>query len=223
MKKIRRVALLTVAGLALSRTPEARAQSASLYGLPESRRPLTLADSSWMYIKVEPPREIQLNDVLTIIIDEKSQLISQAMLMRRQRANVDADLQKWLRFNGFGLSPAPMPHGDPRIEALYNLQNQVQANLRAADGLQFRLAATVVDIRPNGNLVLEAHRHVRDNSEIWDASLSGVVRREDVLPNNTVLSEDIAELSIDKREEGHIRDSWRRGWLWKTLDRVKPF
>ncbi|HVW38942.1 MAG TPA: flagellar basal body L-ring protein FlgH [Pirellulales bacterium] len=222
-KNFRRAAMLAAAGLAMARSPEARAQSASLYGAAESRRPLTLTDSSWMYIKVEPPREIQLNDVVTIIIDEKSQLISQSMLMRRQRTNVDADLQKWLQFNGFGLSAAPMTNGDPRIEALYNLQNQVQANLRASDGLQFRIAATVADIRPNGNLVLEAHRHVRDNNEIWDASLSGIVRREDVLPNNTVLSEDIAELSVDRREEGHIRDSWRRGWFWKTLDRIKPF
>ena len=93
MKSIRRAAMLTVAGLAMSRGPEARGQSASLYGMAESRRPLTLADSSWMYIKVDPPREIQLNDVITVIIDEKSQLISQAMLMRRQRTNVDADLE----------------------------------------------------------------------------------------------------------------------------------
>ena len=223
MKTIRRAAMLTVAGLAMSRVPEARGQSASLYGMAESRRPLTLADSSWMYIKVDPPREIQLNDVITVIIDEKSQLISQAMLMRRQRTNVDADLEKWVRFNGFGASAAPMTNGDPRIEALYNLQNQVQANLRASNGLQFRVAATVVDIRPNGNLVLEAHSHERVNNEIWDSSLSGVVRREDVLPNNTVLSEDIAELNLDRQEEGHIRDSWRRGWLWKTFDRIKAF
>lgn len=223
MKKLRRAALAAAAGLAMARSPEARAQSASLYGAAEARRPLTLIDSSWMYIKPEPPREIQLNDVVTIIVDEKSQLISQTMLMRLQRTNMDADLQKWLQFNGFGLSAAPMTNGDPRIQALYNLQNMAQANLRSADGLQFRIAATVVDIRPNGTLVVEAHRHVRDNNEIWDASLSGIVRREDVLPNNTVLSEDIAELSLDRQEVGHMRDAWRRGWFWKTLDRLKPF
>ena len=222
-KKFRRAALLAAAGLVMARSAEARAQSASLYGAAESRPVLTLNDSSWMYIKVEPPREIQLNDVVTIVVDEKSQLISQTMLMRLQRTNVDADLQKWLQFNGFWLSAAPMKNGDPRIQALYNLQNMAQANLRSADGLQFRIAATVADIRPNGNLVIEAHRHVRDNNEIWDASLSGIVRREDVLPNNTVLSEDIAELTVDRREEGHMRDAWRRGWFWKTLDRVKPF
>ncbi|HUY91235.1 MAG TPA: flagellar basal body L-ring protein FlgH [Pirellulales bacterium] len=223
MKTIRRAALAAAAGLAMARSPEAQAQSASLYGAAETRRPLTLTDSSWMYIKVEPPREIQLNDVVTIIVDEKSQLISQTMLMRLQRTNMDADLQKWLQFNGFGLSAAPMTNGDPRIQALYNLQNMAQANLRSADGLQFRIAATVVDIRPNGTLVVEAHRHVRDNNEIWDASVSGIVRREDVLPNNTVLSEDVAELSVDRREDGHMRDAWRRGWFWKTLDRLKAF
>lgn len=223
MKIIRKATLATVAGLTLARGIDAHAQSSSLYGPPEQRRPLTLQDTSWMYIKPEDPPEIQLNDVVTVIVDEKSQLIEQAMLMRRQRTNVDADLEKWLQLKHFGLGHAPMTGGDPEIQALYNLQNQVQANLRASDGMQFRIAATVVDMRPNGNLVLEAHKHVKQNHEIWDASLSGIVRRQDVLPNNTVLSEDVAELQVFKEEQGHIRDSWRRGWLWMFLDRHKPF
>lgn len=223
MKFMQRAACATVASLAFARGVEARAQSSSLYGAPAARRPLTLEGNSWLYIKPEEPPEIQLNDILTVIVDEKSQLISQAMLMRRQQTNVDADLQKWLEFKNFGLGHAPMKGGDPQIQALYNLQNQVQSNLRASDGMQFRIAATVVDLRPNGNLVLEAHKHVRQNHEIWDASLSGIVRRQDVLPNNTVLSEDVAELSVHKTEEGHVRDGWRRGWLWLFLDRYKPF
>ena len=223
MKKIRRAAFATVTGLALARGADACAQSSSLYGVPNARRPLTLETTSWLYIKPEEPPEIQINDVVTVIVDEKQQLISQAMLMRRQQTTFDADLQKWLQFKNFGLGHAPMTGGDPQIEAAYNLQNMVQSNLRASDGLQFRIGATVVDIRPNGNLVLEAHKRVQDNNEIWKASLSGIVRREDVLPNNTVLSEDVAELTVYKTEEGHVRDGWRRGWLWLWLDRHKPF
>ncbi|HEX5444604.1 MAG TPA: flagellar basal body L-ring protein FlgH [Pirellulales bacterium] len=222
MKVVKRAALATVAGLALAQS-EANAQSSSLHGTPGMRRPLTLADNSWMYVKAEAPPEIQLNDLITVIVDEKSQLIEQAMLMRRQRTNVDANLQKWLQIRNFGLSPASQRLGSPEIQALYNLQNQVQANLRAADGLQFRISATVVDVKPNGNLVLEAHSEVKQNNELWQSSLSGIVRRQDVLPNNTVLSEDVAELSIKNFKGGHIRDSWRRGWLWLFLDRTKPF
>ena len=223
MKFIRRAACATVAGLALARGVEARAQSSSLYGAPGARRPLTLEGNSWLYIKPEEPPEIQLHDIITVIVDQKSQYISQAQLQRRQRTNVDADLQKWLKFKNFGLGHAPQTGGDPEIAALYNLQNQVQANLRESQGQQFRVGAMVVDIRPNGNLVIEAHAQDRQNNEIVEQSLSGIVRRQDVLPNNTVLSEDIAELQIYVREEGHVRDSWRRGWLWLFLDRHKPF
>ncbi|HWB07706.1 MAG TPA: flagellar basal body L-ring protein FlgH [Pirellulales bacterium] len=223
MKFFKRTACATVAWLAFARGVDARAQSSSLYGSPGARRPLTLEATSWFYIKPEEPPEIQLNDVVTIIIDEKSQYINQTQFRRQQRTSMDAQLEKWLQFKNFGLGLAPMTGGAPEIEGLYNLQNQVQANLRQADGLQLRVGAEVVDLRPNGNLVLEAHRKVMWNNEIAEASMSGIIRRQDVLPNNTVLSEDVAELQLYVRQAGHIRDSWRRGWLWLFLDRHKPF
>lgn len=222
MKIVKRAALATVAGLALAHT-DAWAQSSSMHGAPGMRPPLTLTNQSWLYVKAEAPPEIQLNDIVTVIVDEKSQLIEQAMLMRRQQTNFNADLQDWVKLKNFGIGKAPMTSGDPRIAAIYNLQNMAQANLRASDGLQFRIGATVVDVKPNGNLVLEAHRNVKENNEVWQQSLSGIVRRQDILPNNTILSEDVAELSIKNFKGGHIRDSWRRGWLWLFLDRTKPF
>lgn len=222
MKIVKRAALATVAGLALAQA-DARAQSSSLHGAPGMRRPLTLNDNSWLYVKAEAPPEIQLNDIVTVIVDEKAQLIENSMLMRRQQTNFNADLQDWVKLKNFGIGKAPMTGGDPRIAAIYNLQNMAQAMLRSSDGLQYRIGATVVDVKPNGNLVLEAHRDVKQDNERWQYSLSGVVRRQDVLPNNTVLSEDVAELSVKNHKYGHIRDSWRRGWLWLFLDRTKPF
>ena len=64
---------------------------------------------------------------------------------------------------------------------------------------------------------------MRDNDELWEAALTGIIRREDVLPNNTVLSENVAELSIFKRELGHVRDGYKRGWFTYWFDRFSPF
>ncbi len=100
---------------------------------------------------------------------------------------------------------------------------RTNAELETASFVQFNITATVVDIRPNGNLVLEAHSMVKDNNEVWESSLSGIVRREDIQPDNTVFSEKIAELSIHKRETGHINDAYRRGWALKFYDQFKPF
>jgi len=81
----------------------------------------------------------------------------------------------------------------------------------------------LVDKRPNALLVVEGRRTITNNHEVWEQSLTGVVRPEDVLPNNSVLSENVAELRITKREAGHVRDGYRRGWMLQWLDKYQPF
>jgi len=71
--------------------------------------------------------------------------------------------------------------------------------------------------------VLEAHQEFRNNDEIWERSLSGIIRPEDILPNNTVLSEDVSELRIAKTERGQVRDGYRRGWLYRLMDKYGAF
>ena len=94
---------------------------------------------------------------------------------------------------------------------------------RSSVPLAFNIACYVADIRPNGNLVLEAHRVIRINEESWEVSLSGVYRREDIGPDNVVLSRNIVELKIDKRERGIVRDGYKRGWFLRWFDEFHPF
>ncbi|MCL6501115.1 MAG: flagellar basal body L-ring protein FlgH [Pirellulales bacterium] len=213
---------LPVLGLCLA-APPARAQSSSLYGEAGQRRPLRLSDSSWYYLEPEPPRAIQKYDLVTVIVKEATQFVSEGEINRRTQSNVDARLRDWIKLDGTDITPAPQTSGDPRARASLDSQIRTQSELETRDGLQFRITATVVDIRPNGLLVLEAHKRTKVNNEESIQILSGIVRPEDVLPNNTVLSERIAELRIDKKEAGHIRDAYRRGWLIKWLDKVRPF
>ncbi len=81
----------------------------------------------------------------------------------------------------------------------------------------------MIDIRPNGNLVIEARREIQINEEMWIQSLTGVVRRQSIGPDRTVRSDEIAELRIEKREKGFVRESYQRGWFTKWYDTWKPF
>lgn len=211
------VALATVVASA------AHAQSSSLLGDPSRRAPLTLAGTSWGYIEVQPPRELRLHDIITVIVDEKSQLISEGEVNQRMQSNINAVLQQWMKLENGDLKPDPFYDGTPGIQAILNSQRRGQSELEARDGLKFSIAAEVVDIRPNGNLVLEAHKEIKNNEDVWNYSLTGIVRPQDVLPNNTVLSEDLAEQRIYKRETGMVRDGYRRGWLLKLIDEYRPF
>jgi flagellar L-ring protein precursor FlgH len=121
------------------------------------------------------------------------------------------------------LESNPNSGGDPSINGVYQGQGQARSNLNTAEGLQFTIAATIVDIRPNGHLVIEAHSTVKNNDEIWDQSLSGIVSPERVNANGEVQSEEIAELMINKEERGQVRDGYRRGWMYWLLDKYGMF
>lgn len=212
--------LLAMAGTA------SYAQTSSLFHQDSGGAPtqLTLANSSPFYQPVEQPRTLRLNDLITVMVNEKTQTISEADVERRKQYTLNAQLRDFVVLDGLNhLKAAPQTSGDQKINGSLQGQARAQADLETKSGMKFTIAARVVDIRPNGHLVIEAHRTLRDNEEQWDQSLSGIVRPEDVLPNNTVLSEDIAELKIDKREMGHVRDGYRRGWFYKLLDKYGLF
>jgi flagellar L-ring protein precursor FlgH len=204
--------------------PCALAQTSSLHRLGGlTNQPLTLENSSFTYVKLEPPRELKINDIITIIVDYKTQHLSVGNLQRRKRSNIQAELEEWARFNNGNLVATPFGDGNPGILAQLNNQVQTQVQLNAGDTVKFHIAATIVDIRPNGNLVLEAHQRIENNEDTYEQRLSGIVRREDVLPNNTVLSEDVAELHVEKYETGHVRDGYKRGWFQRLMDTIGPF
>jgi flagellar L-ring protein FlgH len=214
-------AAAAVVGAALS-AATAHAQRASLYQ-QQNAGPLTLEHNSWLYVAMPPVREIQLNDLVTIIVNQSQSSVSEGEIQRITQSNIDARLRDWVELQGFGIKLAPQTAGDPRARASLDGQLRTNAEIETASQVQFKITARIVDVRPNGNLVLEAHSTVRDNDEIWEASLSGIVRREDIMPDNTVRSEKVAELSVHKRETGHVNDAYRRGWALKLYDKFKPF
>ncbi len=156
------------------------AQSSSLYGPPDQRAPLTVASNSWLYLAQPAVHEIQLNDLLTVVVTENSQVLTDGNLSRREQTNIDANLQNWIKLRNFGLTAAPETGGDPRIRGTLNSQRRITGQMLTDDSVKFRIAARVVDIRPNGTLVIEAHKRVRQNDEVWERALSGIVRREDI-------------------------------------------
>ncbi len=178
----------------------------------------------WYEIPVPPPKEVKVNDIITIRVDTGARLSESAQLQRRRTSQYDALLNDWVVLEGLrAIRPAPQSEGDQRVQGNLNQLNRVTGQLDTAESLKFEIAATVAAVLPNGNVVLEAHRVVQNNSEQWMHSLSGVCRREDVGPNNIVLSKDIANLRVKKEELGQIRDSYKRGWLTRWWDQFGPF
>jgi flagellar L-ring protein precursor FlgH len=215
-----------LAAILLSGVPHASAQESSLSDreLPVAGpRPLMLEDVSFTYQQPVEPKTFKREDIVFIRVDIKAEFSSDAILKSDKDASIEAKLSDWVKLDGFSLKPAEQKEGDPEINGELDKQYNAKGRFNQRDRMAFNIAARVVDIRPNGLLVLESHRTIRNNEEVWDASLSGIVRPEDVDQGNMVMSEKVSELRIDKVERGTIRDSYRRGWITKMWETVKLF
>lgn len=226
--RLTRCCLLFLVGLVFSVIAEsAHAQNSSLYRQVRATGgnvPLTLNEVSPYYRHLPPPKELRLNDLITIRVDIKSQTFSEGEMERRRNLLYDAILKDWVVLKGLDeIRPSGQSQGDPRIQGQINGLFRAEGELETLENVKFNITATIADIRPNGTLVLEAHKTVQVNDMAWDYSLSGICRKEDIGPNNIVLSEHIAELSVYKRERGQVRDSYKRGWLLSFWDKVRAF
>jgi flagellar L-ring protein precursor FlgH len=186
--------------------------------------PLTLENSSWTHRALPPPKELRMNDLVTIRVDVSSQTITEGEAERRRNLLYDAILRDWVILKGIDeIKPSPQSGGNPRangqIQGLFRAEGEVET----VESVKFNITATIADIRPNGTLVLEAHTSVQVNDMHWEYSLSGICRPEDIGPDNVLLSQNISELSVYKRERGQVRDSYRRGWLLSFWDSVRLF
>jgi len=86
-----------------------------------------------------------------------------------------------------------------------------------------RAAVQVIDVLPNGNLVIEGLREISFSQEHQFVSLHGIVRPYDVQPDNTVSSSNVAGAQIQVVSAGTLTDAQKKGWLLKLNDKVNPF
>jgi flagellar L-ring protein FlgH len=187
---------------------------------------LVQANCDFMYRRLPPEaeqRELQINDIVTVLVDYRSSMLSESDAKSKRNNFYNMVVSDWLKFDGKNISPAPLNNGDLRIRGQLDSQYKTEADLTARDALTFRIAANVVDIRPNGNLVLEARNEVQHDDEVWEQSITGVVRRQSIGPDRTVRSDQIAESRIRIRKKGFVKDGIDRGWFTKWYDCWKPF
>jgi flagellar L-ring protein precursor FlgH len=96
-------------------------------------------------------------------------------------------------------------------------------SIRRNETVQLRVAATVMQVLPNGNLVVSGRQQVRVNSELRDLSVAGIIRPQDIGSDNTVRHDRLAEARIAYGGRGTISDVQRPRYGQEILDIILPF
>ncbi|MEY3998740.1 MAG: Flagellar L-ring protein precursor [Pseudomonadota bacterium] len=163
-------------------------------------------------------RSFQVGDVITVLLNESSQATrTQNGTITRDSSNnmIPTGLSSWGAGVGGLMKGIKMDGG--------SMSNKGTGAADQQASLTGSVAVAVVEVMPNGNLVLRGEKQLAltEGSEI--IQVAGIIRPDDVSPSNTVQSKRLANAQIAYRGTGDLANATRAGWGTSALLKLWPF
>jgi flagellar L-ring protein FlgH len=163
------------------------------------------------------PKARYVNDVVTIRVTEVTEAVASADASNARDTSATAGFDKL-----FGLEKS-IKELPTMVSGKSSSSFEGKGSTSRATTLETNLTARVIDVLPNGYLVVQGMREIRLNNENQSIYLTGVVRPEDVSPSNIVLSSSIAQMTVRVQGKGIVSQPIKPGWLYKILNGILPF
>ena len=160
----------------------------------------------------------RIGDILTVRIAEDSKVDNKAKRDLKKETGRSSD------FNG----ELNIDHILPSIPGFTmdaSSSNELKSKADFKDERSFidKVSVVVIDILPNGNLVVIGTRDRNIAGDVQSIEVSGIVRPSDIAFDNTVKSEQIANFRIITKNTGISAPYSRPGWLGRIFDVVWPW
>ena len=191
------------------------------------RRPNNTTGSLFVDVKSDfygDLRARQVGDIITIEIVENSKAKKKNDTKAERKNTYVAGIGNLMGYE----SQFPPQRGENKtpstlVGANFQSKHDATSELTKEDTMTSSIGCTVIELLPNGNLVVRGSREVQVNGETQYIVLEGTVRQSDVTAKNTVMSTQLADARIHYTGRGVLSDKQQPGWLARLLDHVWPF
>lgn len=202
-------------------------ETGSLWRGDESRRFLAFEN-----------RAKRIGDLVTVVIDESATASNEAKTELDRSSEMDATINSDLPFQSLVSRPIIkvlniLGFSDRRTKdstgelSIINADTEVgydgEGKLSRKATFKTKVACLVTGITDSGLLQVRGTRHMTINAETQVIELSGYVRPEDILIDNTIPSSLIASADIHYGGVGVVSEEMRPPWLVRILQKVLPF
>jgi flagellar L-ring protein precursor FlgH len=190
---------------------------------PQAFRNVVLAHNSLTAVSPVEPRLIQPNDLITVIVRHRLKYQTDTRMQQQSRWDLKSKLSAWFRIHDRKLEEQDFERGTPEVD--FKNQNDLKNQGRAdrKDLFETRVMAKVIDVKPNGNLMIVGYAHVKIDEEDQLIKLTGECNKEDIQPDRSILSDKVFALDVQTENAGAMKDVAKRGWLKGLLDTTKAF
>ena len=167
----------------------------------------------------EDVRARRVGDMLTVLLREQTDAEKSASTDINKESSNGVELQSSGLNDGTGISNLLNIGGifdqDRSVSMDQSSEFEGEGDSDQSNRLEGQITVTVSNVLPNGNLEIQGEKWILINQGEEYIRLRGIVRPEDIGPNNTVLSNRIANARIGYSGKGTVQDSNIPGWLTK--------
>jgi flagellar L-ring protein precursor FlgH len=205
--------------------------ASQVYTEPEQR----YANPGSLYSAAETPdiyednRARRVGDIVMIKVVENSKSKSKADTTADKEATQQLGITAMFGHNKSGIVPGQPGYfsgrvgADPLLSTLSESSLSAKGETKRENYVTATIGARVLQVLPGGVLQLQGAREIRVNDETQYMVVSGLVRAQDVGPDNSVDSTQLADSKIEYYGKGILADKQRQGWLTRLLDNIWPF
>ncbi|MBW4054564.1 MAG: flagellar basal body L-ring protein FlgH [Proteobacteria bacterium] len=162
-------------------------------------------------------------DIVTIVITETASASKEAKTDTSRGSTVNAGIPNFLGLENVGLLKNNIGDLSKLINASVDSSFKGSGSTSRQENLNATITARIINVLPNGNLMIEGRRNIKVNNEDQEIMLEGTIRPRDIGPNNTVNSIYVADARISYSGRGIISDRQSPGWLMNIVDKLWPF
>lgn len=217
-------AVLTGAGASSSIVAQANDQP---HNNPLEAPPHALQAVSMFAIAPPEERKFAIHDLVQIVVRETSQAKSSQKLDTKKESDLNWSIPKSPQLELLDLLQGQLYAGRttdrPELQIQYDNQFKGDGQYERKDDLTARVTAEIIEILPNGNLVLEARTSIITDKEEQVITVTGTCRPDDITPANSILSNQLHDLHIEKQHTGELKQTNTRGFIGKVLDAIFSF
>lgn len=163
----------------------------------------------------------RIGDTLTVVVSEQTSASKAATTATGRAASISAGIPNFMGLEKTGI--ASSMDLSKLISASTDSKYDGSGATTRKDNLTATITARVMEVLPNGNLLIEGRRNVKVNNEDQMIILEGTVRPRDISPENQINSSLIADARITYSGSGVISDRQQPGWLMNIVDSIWPF
>jgi flagellar L-ring protein precursor FlgH len=162
-----------------------------------------------------------VGDILTIVIEIDDEAEMRNTTSRTREGSEEASV------GGFLGAANVLPPGAMKLNPSIDMESasdyKGSGSVKRNEKLTLRIAATVVEVLPNGHMVIQGDQEVRVNYELRDLQVTGIVRPEDISRYNEIPYDRIAGARIAYGGRGQLSSAQQPRWGQQVVDRYLPY